>query len=86
MSQSQRYNRPTRLPERWAGTVLRWDGIPSPDGKWIANQDKDNQLWLFEVATKTQKKIDVSTHGDNSIPRRGLWTGFRVIPTPTVRL
>src|SRR5262249_18280053 len=23
------------------GTVLRWEAIPSPDGKWIAHQDKD---------------------------------------------
>jgi tricorn protease len=53
------------------GTVLRWDGVPSPDGKWIAHQDKDNQLWLFEIATKTQKKIDISTHGDDSSPQFG---------------
>ena len=30
------------------GNVLRWEGVPSPDGKWIAHQDKDNQLWLLE--------------------------------------
>jgi len=51
--------------------VLRWDGIPSPDGKWIVDQDKDNELWLYELATKTQKKIDVSTHGDDSDPQFG---------------
>ena len=39
------------------GKVLRWDGVPSPDGKWIAHQDKDNQLWLLDTATKTQKRI-----------------------------
>jgi tricorn protease len=39
------------------GRVLRWDGIPSPDGKWIAHYDKDQQLWLFEIATGAQKKI-----------------------------
>jgi tricorn protease len=53
------------------GSVLRWDGIPSPDGKWIAHQDKDNQLWLLDLETKTQKKIDVSTHGDDSDPQFG---------------
>jgi tricorn protease len=46
--------------------VLRWNGIPSPDGKWIAHQDKDDQLWLFDLAAKTQKRIDVSEHGDDS--------------------
>ena len=39
------------------GTVLRWEGVPSPDGKWIAHQDKDNQLWLLDTATKAQKRI-----------------------------
>src|SRR5262249_48110619 len=39
------------------GKILRWDVVPSPDGKWVAHQDKDNQLWLLEVATKTNKKI-----------------------------
>ncbi len=67
-----------KLPANGAGTdqqltqdakVLRWDGVPSPDGKWIAHQDKDNQLWLLETATKADKKIDVSMHGDNSSPQ-----------------
>lgn len=51
--------------------VLRWDGVPSPDGKWIVHQDKDNQLWLLDLATKAEKKIDVSTHGDDSDPQFG---------------
>ena len=34
------------------GKVLRWEGVPSPDGKWIAHQDKSNRLWLLNVATK----------------------------------
>ena len=37
--------------------VLRWEGIASPDGKWIAHQDKNSQLWLMDTATKTQKRI-----------------------------
>jgi len=39
------------------GRVLRWEGTPSPDGKWIAHQDKDNQLWLLNTATRVQKQI-----------------------------
>ena len=30
------------------GAVLRWDGLPSPDGKSIAHYDKDQQLWVLE--------------------------------------
>ncbi len=50
------------------GKVLRWQGIPSPDGKWIAHQDKDNQLWLLDLTTKTEKKIEFAENGDNSDP------------------
>ena len=31
--------------------VLRWGGEPSADGKWLAHTDKDQQLWITEVAT-----------------------------------
>jgi tricorn protease len=46
------------------GTVLRWDGLPSPDGKFIAHHDKDRQLWVFEVATKKQTKLVFAGDGD----------------------
>lgn len=49
--------------------VLRWEGIPSPDGKWIAHQNKSNELWLLEIASKTDKKIATSENGDNSSPQ-----------------
>ncbi len=48
------------------GAVLRWNVAPSPDGKWAAHSDKNNQLWLLEVATRQQKKIATSEHGGNS--------------------
>jgi tricorn protease len=46
-------------PERLTndGKVLRWDGVPSPDGKWLAHYDKDQQLWLLDLKTKQQKLI-----------------------------
>jgi tricorn protease len=48
--------------------VLRWEGIPSPDGKWIAHQDKNNVLWLLDVATKAEKQIAFAKFSDNSGP------------------
>ena len=45
-------------------TVLRWDGQPSPDGKFIAHHDKDQQIWIFEVATKKQTKLAVAGDGN----------------------
>jgi tricorn protease len=46
------------------GSVLRWDGLPSPDGNLIAHHDKNRQLWIFDVAKKTQTKVADSAEGD----------------------
>jgi tricorn protease len=49
-------------PERMtAGAkVIRFDGLPSPDGQWIAFADKDYQLWLFDAAKKALTRVGVS--------------------------
>ena len=44
--------------------VLRWDGIPSPDGKHIAHWDKDQELWVYDMTSKTQTKLASSNTGD----------------------
>src|SRR5258708_953787 len=51
------------------GSVLRWEGVPSPDGKWIAHQDKDAQLWLLDTASKTHKRIATSPGTSNAGPQ-----------------
>ena len=38
--------------------VLRWDAVPSPDGKFIAHHDKNQVLWVYDVAAKANVKID----------------------------
>ena len=43
--------------------VIRFDGVPSPDGRWIAFADKDYQLWLFNVGKKALTRIAVSGAG-----------------------
>jgi tricorn protease len=67
-----------KLPANGAGageqltsgtTVLRWEGVPSPDGKRIAHQDKNNQLWLLDVTTKSETKIETAQFGDSSSPQ-----------------
>lgn len=52
-------------PEQWTNDakVLRWEGVPSPDGHWLAHDDKDNQLWLFDTHTKQDKLIAQSMEG-----------------------
>jgi tricorn protease len=44
--------------------VLRWDGTPSPDGNFIAHHDKNQQLWLLDLAKKTQKMIAEAADGN----------------------
>jgi tricorn protease len=44
-------------------SVLRWDGLPSPDGTYIAHHDKNQQLWILDVAKKTQTKVAQSADG-----------------------
>ena len=53
-------------PEQWTHNdkVLRWDGIPSPDGNWLAHYDKDQQLWLYDTRTKQDKRIAQSMNSD----------------------
>jgi tricorn protease len=45
-------------------TVLRWEAVPSPDGKWIAHHDKDRRLWLWSVEKKANTLIATSRPGD----------------------
>lgn len=46
------------------GTVLRWEALPSPDGKLIAHHDKNQRLFVFNVETKENKQIDESKIAD----------------------
>jgi tricorn protease len=46
------------------GTVFRWDGIPSPDGKWLAHRDLDRRLWILDLAKKSETKIGDDPDGD----------------------
>jgi tricorn protease len=40
--------------------VLRFDGVVSPDGKWIAHYDQDQELWLTRVEGGQSTRIDFS--------------------------
>ncbi|HUB30997.1 MAG TPA: PDZ domain-containing protein, partial [Terracidiphilus sp.] len=44
--------------------VLRWEGVPSPDGRWLAHRDKDQQLWIYDLKAKIDKRIAQSMEGD----------------------
>jgi tricorn protease len=43
--------------------VIRFDGVPSPDGRWIAFADKDFKLWLYGFDKKALNQIAESPNG-----------------------
>jgi len=55
-------------PEEWTSgaKVLRTGGAISPDGKWLAHTNKDQELWLLDIKTKQDKRIAQSMNGDFS--------------------
>ena len=45
------------------GKILRFEGSPSPDGKWIVYPDQNRDLWLLELATGEQKVLSTNREG-----------------------
>ncbi|MHC5004193.1 MAG: S41 family peptidase [Planctomycetota bacterium] len=39
------------------GDVLRRDGVPSPDGRWIAYADKNFRLWVHSIEEGTRRMV-----------------------------
>jgi tricorn protease len=60
------------------GTILRFQGVPSPDGKWIAYDDNNNDLWVLNVATREQRLISENREGigDFSWSPDSRWLAF----------
>ena len=40
--------------------VLRWEGIPSPDGRYIAHHDKNERLFILDLQTRENRQVDES--------------------------
>ncbi|HEX6314890.1 MAG TPA: S41 family peptidase [Gemmatimonadaceae bacterium] len=45
------------------GSILKFRGYPSPDGKYIAWDDNNRDLWVMEVATKQPRKVSENREG-----------------------
>jgi tricorn protease len=60
------------------GKILRFQGHPSPDGKWIAYDDKNNDLWLLNTESKNQNKISTTQEaiGDISWSPDSKWLAY----------
>ena len=46
--------------------VLRWEGLPSPDGRWLAHHNKDQQLWIYDTKIRQDKQVASSMAADFS--------------------
>lgn len=44
------------------GEVLRWEAIPSPDGRWIAHHDKNQRLWILDQDTGENRLVQESAN------------------------
>jgi tricorn protease len=61
------------------GTVLRWGGVPSPDGKYVAHHDKDQRLFLLNVETRESRLIDsseIDSFGDLAWSPDSRWLAY----------
>ncbi len=60
------------------GNLLRYQGIPSPDGKWIAFDDLESNMYILEVSTGISKKISTNQEGirDFSWSPDSQWLAF----------
>ncbi len=60
------------------GTILRFQGVPSPDGKWVAYDDNNSDLWILNVETGEQRGISESREGigDFAWSPDGRWLAY----------
>jgi tricorn protease len=52
--------------EQWThdAKVLRWDGVVSPSGHWLAHRNKDQELWLYDIMSAKDRRVAQSMNGD----------------------
>ena len=53
------------------GSILRFRGYPSPDGKWLAWDDNNRDLWVMDLATKQSRKVSENREGIGALT----WSG-----------
>ena len=60
------------------GEVLRYAGVPSPDGKWIAYDDLESNMFVLNIATGVSQKISTNQEGirDFSWSSDSKWLAF----------
>ncbi len=49
------------------GNILRFRGYPSADGKWLAWNDNNNDLWVMNLATRETRKVSENREGTSAM-------------------
>lgn len=60
------------------GTILRFEGVPSPDGALAAYTDNNNDLWVLNVESGAQRRISENREGvgDMAWSADGKWLAY----------
>jgi tricorn protease len=59
--------------------VLRWEALAAPDGKRIAHHDKNQRLWILDVESRENRKIDeggIDNFADLAWSPDGQWLAY----------
>lgn len=56
------------------GDAHRWRLYPSPDGRWLAHDDKQGRLWLTELKSGQTRLLDESALARNDSYQRVSWS------------
>ena len=65
------------------GSILRFAGVPSPGGRWIAYDDNNYDLWVLDTRSGDQTRISENREGirDFSWSPDGRWLAFAMRAT-----
>ena len=69
------------------GTILRFRGGPSPDGRRVAYRDNNNDLWVLTVESGEQRRISENREGigDMAWSPDGRWLAYTMTAMNTFR-
>ncbi len=56
------------------GEVHRWRLYPSPDGRWLAHDDKQGRLWLLDLRDGSNRMLDESEHARDDAYESVVWS------------
>lgn len=56
------------------GQVHRWRLYPSPDGRWLAHDDKLGRLWLLDLRDGSNRMVDESEYARDDAYQSVVWS------------